>query len=319
MASKSDVLELDPQLLSYLHKNINAWFGQAARDLPWRRPERTPWEVMVSEFMLQQTPVVRVLPVWQAWMERWPTPADLAAEEAGEAVRAWGRLGYPRRALRLHAAAVALVQRHGGSVPSTYDELLALPGVGTYTAAAISVFAFGNRATVVDTNIRRVFGRAVLGKALPGKSLTAAEMRLADALMPADLKESVLWNAATMELGALVCTAKSPSCESCPVYQRCAWIAAGQPEADYVPTGQSWQGTDRQLRGAMMAVLREAHSPVDSLVLLSAGRRGETRPDIAQAVQGLLKLSPAQEQVERCFEGLLADGLARQSGGLVSL
>ena len=167
-----------------LHHRINGWFLDQARDLPWRRDECTPWGVMVSEFMLQQTPVKRVLPVWEEWMRRWPTPADLAAEPASEAVRAWGRLGYPRRAQRLHDAAVAIVEQHGGEVPADYEALLDLPGVGSYTAAAISVFAFGLRATVIDTNIRRVHARAVSGKALPSRSLTAAETRLAEALMP---------------------------------------------------------------------------------------------------------------------------------------
>ena len=239
-----------------LHERINGWFMQNARDLPWRRDDCSPWGVMVSEFMLQQTPVKRVLPVWEEWMRRWPTPADLAAEPASEAVRAWGRLGYPRRAQRLHGAAVAIVERHDGKVPADHDALLDLPGVGSYTAAAISVFAFGLRETVIDTNIRRVHARAVSGKALPSRSLTAAETRLAEALMPADTPTSCVWNAATMELGALVCTAKSPTCELCPVQDVCAWIAAGRPEAEYTPRGQAWHGTDRQVRGAVMAVLR---------------------------------------------------------------
>lgn len=319
MAQQHPEFQLDQQRLTFLHRNINDWFSRNARALPWRRDERTPWEVMVSEFMLQQTPVVRVLPVWETWMKRWSTPADLAAEDSSEAVRAWGRLGYPRRALRLHAAAVAIVEKHDGAVPSSYEELLALPGVGSYTAAAISVFAFGRRATVVDTNIRRVHARAVSGKALPNKSLTAAETRLAEALMPEDLQESVLWNAATMELGALICTAKSPSCEACPVLEQCAWVAAGKPEADYVPKGQAWHGTDRQLRGAMMAVLRAASAPVDAQVLHTAGRRGTVSPDIAAGVEALLKLDPAQDQIDRCYAGLIADGLAKETDGLVSL
>ncbi len=231
-----------------LHHRINRWFLDQARDLPWRRDECTPWGVMVSEFMLQQTPVKRVLPVWEEWMRRWPTPADLAAEPASEAVRAWGRLGYPRRAQRLHGAAVAIVEQHRGKVPADYEALLALPGVGSYTAAAISVFAFGLRATVIDTNIRRVHARAVSGKALPSRSLTAAETRLAEALMPADTPTSCLWNAATMELGALVCTAKSPTCELCPVEDLCAWVAAGKPEADYTPRARV--GTARTVRCA---------------------------------------------------------------------
>ena len=299
---------------------------QNARDLPWRRNECSPWGVMVSEFMLQQTPVKRVLPVWEEWMRRWPTPADLAAEPTSEAVRAWGRLGYPRRAQRLHGAAVAIVERHGGEVPADHEALLALPGVGSYTAAAISVFAFGLRETVIDTNIRRVHARAVSGKALPSRSLTAAETRLAEALMPADTPTSCLWNAATMELGALVCTAKSPTCQLCPVEDLCAWVAAGRPEAEYTPKGQAWHGTDRQVRGAVMAVLRAAHEPVDRSIILDAGAASTTgatvSPDLAfpadipvevrRPLKTLYALSPAAEQLQRCYAGLLADSLARE-------
>ena len=322
-----------------LHHRINGWFLNQTRALPWRRDECTAWGVMVSEFMLQQTPVKRVLPVWEEWMRRWPTPADLAAEPTSEAVRAWGRLGYPRRAQRLHGAAVAIVEQHGGEVPADYDALLALPGVGSYTAAAISVFAFGLRATVIDTNIRRVHARAVSGKALPSRSLTAAETRLAEALMPADTPTSCLWNAATMELGALVCTAKSPSCQLCPVEDLCAWVAAGKPEADYTPKGQSWHGTDRQVRGAVMAVLRAAHEPVERDLILGAGvaSAGEatsspsaaSSPDLMfpsdapaavhRPLKALYALSPATEQLQRCYAGLLADSLAREvtQGGTV--
>ena len=315
-----------------LHHRINQWFLNQGRDLPWRRDECTPWGVMVSEFMLQQTPVKRVLPVWEEWMRRWPTPAGLAAEPASEAVRAWGRLGYPRRAQRLHGTAVAIVEQHSGEVPADYEALLALPGVGSYTAAAISVFAFGLRATVIDTNIRRVHARAVSGKALPSRSLTAAETRLAEALMPADTPTSCLWNAATMELGALVCTAKSPTCELCPVEDLCAWVAAGKPEADYTPKGQSWHGTDRQVRGAVMAVLRAAHEPVDRELILGAGvasaggtassPAAASSPDLAfpsdapaavhHPLKALYALSPAAEQLQHCYAGLLADSLARE-------
>ena len=159
--------------LAELHAALAAWFDEAARDLPWRAADRSAWGVLVSEIMLQQTPVVRVLPVWEEWLRRWPAPADLAREPAGEAVRSWGRLGYPRRALRLHAAAVAIVHHHGGQVPGSYPELLELPGVGSYTAAAVAAFAFGRRETVVDTNIRRVHARLFTGAALPAPALTA--------------------------------------------------------------------------------------------------------------------------------------------------
>lgn len=312
---------LSLQDLDNLHVRVNSWYLENRRDLPWRTGQNSPWEVMVSEFMLQQTPVKRVLPVWETWVDRWPTPADLASEDSAEAVRAWGRLGYPRRALRLHAAAQAIVEHHEGRVPGTYEELLALPGVGSYTAAAISVFAFGNRATVVDTNIRRVHARLVMGRALPGRSLTAAETRLADELMPADTSTSCLWNVSVMELGALICTAKSPDCVSCPVIDACAWVSAGRPEADYQPKGQAWAGTDRQLRGAMMGVLRAAHAPIPSQLLTMPGHLDFVVPrELVPAVEKLQKLSPTPEQVERCYSGLLADGLAREhSGGLISL
>ncbi|WP_240630028.1 A/G-specific adenine glycosylase [Specibacter cremeus] len=300
-----------------MHKAILDWFAVTARDLPWRG-ECSPWGVLVSEIMLQQTPVVRVLPVWEEWLRRWPTPTDLAAEPAGEVVRAWGRLGYPRRALRLHEAARVMVERHDGLVPGTVDELLALPGIGTYTAAAVAAFAFGRRSTVVDTNIRRVHARLVLGQALPAPALTAAEMRLAAELLPADDAESVAWNAGVMELGALVCTARRPKCDACPVQAECAWIAAGQPEPTYVPKGQPWAGTDRQVRGAVLAVLRAAESPVHadllwgpvtSVVAASMAHPGE----VLRALSALHDLNTHAPQLERSLAGLVADGLAEMS------
>lgn len=266
--------------------------------------------MLVSEVMLQQTPVVRVLPVWEEWLRRWPAPADLAREPAGEAVRSWGRLGYPRRALRLHAAAVAIGNHHGGSVPVTYDRLLELPGVGSYTAAAVAAFAFGRRETVVDTNIRRVHARLFSGTALPAQSLTAAEMRLAGQLLPADGAASVRWNAAVMELGAVICTARSPKCALCPVAGSCAWLAAGEPPPTYTPKGQSWHGTDRQVRGAVMAVLRAAESPVDPELFRSAAADLGFEPaGIGVPLAALHRLGPAPEQLERALAGLQADGL----------
>jgi A/G-specific adenine glycosylase len=273
---------------SGLHEDVLAWFDAEARDLPWRR-DTSAWSVMVSEFMLQQTPVSRVLPAFEAWMRRWPTPASLAADPPGEAVRAWGRLGYPRRALRLHAAAAAIVKRHGGAVPSKHDELLALPGVGDYTASAVASFAFAGRHPVLDTNVRRVFARVAQGIAFPASSVTAAERALADSLMPEH--DAHRWAAATMELGALVCTARAPRCEACPIAGRCRWRAAGYPEHDGPPRrGQAWAGTDRQVRGRLMAVLREADGPV-------------TRAELDVTWD-----DPVQRA--RCLDALVADGLA---------
>ena len=256
---------------------------------------------MVSEFMLQQTPVSRVLPVHAAWLEQWPTPADLAAETAGEAVRAWGRLGYPRRALRLHAAAVAIVERHDGEVPASYDDLLALPGVGDYTAAAIATFAFGRRHVVLDTNVRRVFARTLAGVEFPAPSVTRAERTLAEIVLPDDEAAAATWSVAVMELGALVCAAAHPRCGACPVSDRCAWRAAGHPAYDGPPRKvQTWAGTDRQCRGRLLGVVRDSDGPVH-----------RSRMDAAwsDAVQR-----------ERCVESLLADGLlVRSSGGTYAL
>nr|WP_223884014.1 A/G-specific adenine glycosylase [Pseudarthrobacter sp. BIM B-2242] len=299
-----------------MHRRITGWFAETARELPWREPDCPPWGILVSEVMLQQTPVVRVLPVWSEWLERWPTPAELAGEPAGEAVRAWGRLGYPRRALRLHAAATAIVRDHGGEVPGAYAELLALPGVGSYTAAAVAAFAFGRRETVVDTNIRRVHARLISGVALPAPSLSAAEMRLAAELLPDDDGTSVRWNAAVMELGALVCTARSPKCADCPVRNSCAWLAAGEPPPSYVPKGQAWHGTDRQVRGAVIAVLRLADAPVPAeLFQQEPADLGFAAEGISVPLAALHRLGPAPEQLERALAGLLGDGLAELHQG----
>ncbi len=277
------------------------WYDANARDLPWRRPEASAWSVLVSEFMLQQTPVVRVLPVHEAWLERWPTPAALAADSSGEAVRAWGRLGYPRRALRLHAAATAITEQHGGEVPSSYDDLLALPGVGDYTAAAVAAFAHGQRQVVLDTNVRRVLARAVSGVEFPPRSVTRAERDLGAALLPADPPTAATWSVAVMELGALVCTADRPRCDSCPVRTACAWQAAGAPAYDGPPRPvQAWAGTDRQCRGRLLAVLRDAPGAV-----------GKERLDAAWDVT---------EQRERALGSLLDDGLVVcTSDGLYAL
>ena len=258
-------------MIAPMHDPILDWYAGHARELPWRGPAASPWSVMVSEFMLQQTPVARVLPVHEEWLRRWPTPADLAAEPTGEAVRAWGRLGYPRRALRLHAAAVAIVERHGGEVPASYDDLLALPGVGDYTAAAIATFAYGRRHVVLDTNVRRVLARAVSGVEFPGRSPTRAEREQAAALLPEDDATAATWSVALMELGALVCTSATPRCGACPVAASCAWRAAGYPAYDGPPRpAQAWAGTDRQCRGRLLGVVRDAEGVVPALRLDAA-------------------------------------------------
>jgi A/G-specific adenine glycosylase len=278
-----------------MHDEILDWYALHSRELPWRGPDASPWSVMVSEFMLQQTPVVRVLPVHEEWLRRWPTPAALAAESTGEAVRAWGRLGYPRRALRLHAAAEAIVDRHGGEVPSSYDDLLALPGVGDYTAAAIATFAHGRRHVVLDTNVRRVLARAVGGAEFPGRSPTRAARERAAALLPEDEATAATWSVALMELGALVCVVSDPRCGACPVADSCAWRAAGYPAYDGPPRPvQAWAGTDRQCRGRLLGVVREAAGAVP------ARRLAEAWADAAQR--------------ERCLASLVEDRLLVRTG-----
>jgi len=276
------------------------WFAVNGRDLPWRRPGFTPWGALVSEFMLQQTPVNRVLPKLAEWLERWPTPAALAAASPGDAVRAWDRLGYPRRALNLHATAVAITERHGGVVPSDVPELLALPGIGDYTARAVSVFAYGQRHPVVDINIRRVIARAVLGLADPGP---AAKRDLVDmeALLPESDADARAFNAGIMELGALVCVARTPRCEACPIAEQCAWRRAGYPATDG-PVAQrqkKYEGSDRQVRGLVLAELRASDMPV-------------TRIELA-----LVWALP--DQLDRAIAGLILDGLIVDTGGAFEL
>ena len=272
-------------------REIADWFTRSGRDLPWRRPGFTAWGTLVSEFMLQQTPVVRVIPRLEAWLERWPTPAALAAEPASEAIRAWDRLGYPRRALALHGAATAITERHGGEVPDDVDALLALPGVGPYTARAIAVFSFRQRHPVVDTNVRRVLARAIDGRAEPGPARTRVDLEAMDAFLPSDRAESVLVNAGTMELGAIVCTARSPRCDECPIAAACAWRAAGYPAHDgpRAPRQKKYEGSDRQVRGLILAELRASDTPVPADAL------APTWPDA--------------EQAARALAGLIRDGL----------
>jgi A/G-specific adenine glycosylase len=247
---------------------VLTWYAENARDLPWRRPDTSPWAVLVSEIMLQQTPVVRVLPMYEDWLRRWPVPAALAAEPPGEAVRAWGRLGYPRRALNLHASARAIVEHHDGVVPAEYDELRALPGIGAYTAAAVASFAYRRRHAVLDTNVRRVLARALTGVEYPPKTQTVAEVRLAESLLPTDPPVAARWSVAIMELGALVCTARTPRCADCPLMRSCAWRLAGKPPYEGPPRkGQRYAGTDRQCRGRLLAVLRHAEGPVEKTAL----------------------------------------------------
>lgn len=273
---------------------VLTWFGSHARDLPWRAAGCTAWGVLVSEIMLQQTPVVRVEPAWRAWMARWPRPVDVAEASTADVLRAWDRLGYPRRALRLQECARAIVDLHAGRVPDTEEALVALPGIGPYTAAAVVAFAYRRRSVVLDTNVRRVIARAVDGEALPAPTLTAGERRRAEALTPCDDARSAAWAAASMELGALVCTARSPRCDVCPVVAQCRWRADGYPGDVHAHRRRSqlWTGTDRQARGRIMAELRAADHPVPE-------------PELA-------RVWPDHEQRARALDGLVDDGLVRR-------
>jgi len=266
------------------------WYAAHARDLPWRRPDASAWSVLVSEVMLQQTPVTRVLPAHAAWLARWPDPPSLAAAAPGDAVRQWGRLGYPRRALRLHATARILTDEHAGQVPASLQALRRLPGVGSYTAAAVASFAFGQRHAVLDTNVRRVLARLVRGREPAAGSASAAEARLAESLLPAAAVRAARWSVAVMELGALVCTAANPDCARCPVARECAWRRAGCPVRPARPARQPYLGSDRECRGRLLGVLRSAPGPV-SLSRLDAAW-------------------PQPAQRSRALRGLVADGLA---------
>lgn len=279
---------------------LTAWYAENARDLPWRRPGFGAWGTLVSEFMLQQTPVARVVPHLEAWLERWPTPADLAAEPPAEAVRQWANLGYPRRALWLHRAAVQIRDRHDGVVPRDVDALLALTGIGDYTARAVAVFAYGDTHPVVDTNTRRVLARALDGAAQPGAPGRHDLERMAS-ILPAGRAAAAVVNAAAMELGALVCTARSPACERCPLAAQCAWRAAGYPETPDVRRRQArYEGSDRQARGAVMKRLRDAAPHPVPLADVIADW-----PDATQR--------------DRAIDSLIADGLAEAADDLLRL
>ncbi|MCV7040198.1 adenine glycosylase [Mycolicibacterium moriokaense] len=275
--------DIVPQLLD--------WYGRAQRDLPWRRPEVTPWQILVSEFMLQQTPVARVEPVWLAWIARWPTPSTTAAASPADVLRAWGKLGYPRRAKRLHECATVIATEHDDVVPSDVETLLTLPGIGAYTARAIACFAYRQRVPVVDTNVRRVVARVVHGRA--DSPASVRDLDDVAALLP-DGPDAPQFSVALMELGATVCTARSPRCGVCPL-TTCAWRANGFPEATTpVRRTQRYAGTDRQVRGRLLDVLRDNDSPVP------------------RAQLDLAWLSDTAQR-DRALDSLLVDGLVEQT------
>jgi len=281
--------------MSSLHQPVLAWYKKNKRDLPWRNTDA--WGVLVSEIMLQQTPVARVLPIYIEWMKRWPTPAALAAATPAQVITAWGRLGYPRRALRLHECAKVISTQHKGRIPETESELRELPGIGDYTSAAIIAFAFEGRSLVLDINIRRVFARVIDGVEVPTATPTKSERQEREKLIPS--KNPHVWAAATMELGALICTAKNPQCGQCPLADQCIWRSLDYPLSDQPKRTQSWHGTDRQCRGVIVQALRE---------------------NPALSKKEIMQLWDVPSQVEKALLTLLEDGLVvAQKGQRFSL
>jgi A/G-specific adenine glycosylase len=281
--------------MSSLHQPVLAWYKKNKRDLPWRNTDA--WGVLVSEIMLQQTPVARVLPIYIEWMKRWPTPAALAAATPAQIITAWGRLGYPRRALRLHECAKVISTQYKGRIPDTESELRDLPGIGDYTSAAIIAFAFEGRSLVLDINIRRVFARVIDGVEVPTAAPTKSERQEREKLIPS--KNPHVWAAATMELGALICTAKNPHCGQCPLADQCIWRSLDYPLSDQPKRTQSWHGTDRQCRGVIVQALRE---------------------NPALSKKEIMQLWDVPSQVEKALLTLLEDGLlVAQKGQRFSL
>ncbi|WP_309130566.1 A/G-specific adenine glycosylase [Brevibacterium sp.] len=331
---QSDFTTVADDDIRRVRRTIISWFESAARPLPWREEGTSAWAILVSEIMSQQTPVSRVEPRWREWMERWPTPADLAQAPTAEVLRRWDRLGYPRRALRLQEAARVITAEHGGRVPTTAVELEALPGIGAYTAAAVASFAHAERTTVLDTNIRRVLVRLFVGRERPTPAPSRRETAWAAQFVPAERHQE--WNAGVMEFGALICTARSPRCDDCPLSDLCAWNRAGRPASATKPSSQKWAGTDRQLRGAIMDVLKAAHRdvepnsddghtsvPVD--LLLAPTAEVDSRlldslgPATSTSLSRMRDLSADSDRVSRLISDLVSDGLAERHGDRLGL
>lgn len=279
--------------MSISSAELLTWFDRAERDLPWRKAGVSAWQILVSEFMLQQTPVARVLPIWLDWVARWPTPSATAAAGAGEVLRAWGTLGYPRRAKRLHHCATVIAEHYDDAVPDDVDILMTLPGIGNYTARAVACFAFHRSVPVVDTNVRRVVARAVDGAADAGPASAVRDNAEVAALLPDD-ETAPRFSVALMELGAIVCTARSPKCGLCPL-SSCAWRSAGYPGSNTpARRAQRYAGTDRQVRGRLLDVLRANESPV------------------TRAQLNVAWLSDTAQR-DRALGSLLLDGLVEQT------
>ena len=264
------------------------WAAVRLREMPWRST-RDPWGILVSEVMLQQTGVARVVPKWHAFMESFPTPRECAEAALGDLLRVWQGLGYPRRARNLQSAAREIVVRHGGEVPRDLESLLALPGVGPYTARAVRAFAFEDDAAVVDTNVARVLAR------LAGERLTAKRAQNeADRLLASGT--AWLWNQGLMELGAMVCR-PTPSCDECPWESWCAWRGEGDDPSVgsagvSVPQGR-FEGSDRQARGRLIKALGEGAVRVHDVArVMDRSPQVAERLLAALAAEGLVHLDP---------------------------
>jgi len=275
-----------------MQRALLEWSARTRRDLPWRRT-RDPWAVLVSELMLQQTQVARIVPKYHAFLERFPTAAECAAAPVAEVVRLWAGLGYNRRALNLHRTAVAVVERHGGRLPDDLDALLALPGVGPYTARAVLAFAFDRDVGVLDVNAARVVHRTA------GRRLSPREAQArADTLVPAG--EGWAWNQAMLDLGATVCTRDAARCSECPVMFACGWRGTG-PDPAPAPSRQSrFEGSDRQGRGRLVDALRTGPVPVVDIPAAAGW------PDDA-------------DRAHRIADSVVADGLATIAGDALVL
>jgi len=268
------------------------WGSSELRDLPWRQTSEA-WHVLVSEVMLQQTSVGRVLPKFEPFIKAFPTPHALATAPLGEALLLWQGLGYPRRCRNLRSAAMMIVTEHQGVVPNQLDHLLALPGVGQYTARAVMAFAYRRDVGVVDVNVSRVFSR-VRGEPMTAKAL----QEQADDLVP--LGMSWEWNQVLMELGGRICTARSPRCGECPVQRWCSFAKLGPDTGARDPATLSagaskpqarFEGSDRQLRGRILRIVLDSSCEIEDIVLRcgDSDNRGRVETVIATLVdEGLL-------------------------------
>jgi A/G-specific adenine glycosylase len=287
--------------LTELQRDLLTWGQLARRDLPWRRT-RDPWAVLVSELMLQQTQVPRVVARYGPFLEQFPTADACGAASVGDVVAAWSGLGYNRRAVNLHRCATAVCEQHGGSLPDDLESLLALPGIGPYTARAVLVFAYERDIGLVDTNAGRFVARALVGAPVHAREAQA----LADSAVPTG--QGWEWGQAVFDLGALICTKRDPSCDRCPISRHCAWQRAGRPRPDPIEGSagisapqSTFNGSFRQGRGRLLARLTAGPVATDAIAD-AAGWPGDP------------------ERAERAAASLVADGLAhRAANGTLSL